>query len=104
MAWRVRPMRALLAFLLVVGVVLSAGTADARKKKKRYKRPPPDPYAHVEKFAAIVEEADTGRILYERMSTEQRYPASLTKMMTLYLLFENLQKGTLTLSSVMTAS
>jgi D-alanyl-D-alanine carboxypeptidase len=103
MAWRVRPMRTLLAFLLVLGVVLSASTADARKRK-RHKRPPPDPYAHVEKFAAIVQEADTGRVLYERMATEKRYPASLTKMMTLYLLFDALQRGSLSLSTQMTAS
>ncbi len=103
MAWRVRPMKILLAVLIVAGVALSAGTADARKRKHhRVRYVDPGPY--VEKFAAIVEEADTGRILYERMSTEQRYPASLTKMMTLYLLFDALQKGQLSLSTQMTAS
>ena len=45
-----------------------------------------------------------GVMLYERMSTEMRYPASLTKMMTLYLLFEALQKGNISLSTQMTAS
>lgn len=101
MAWRVRPMKVLLAILLLAGVILSAGTADARKRKKhRYVKPQP----YVERFAAIVVDGDTGRQLYERMSTEVRYPASLTKMMTLYLLFEALQKGDLSLSSEMTAS
>lgn len=101
MVWRVRPMRVLLAVLLLAGVILSAGTADARKRKKhRYVKPEP----YVERFAAVVVEADTGRLLYERMSNEVRYPASLTKMMTLYLLFEALQKGNISLSTEMTAS
>jgi D-alanyl-D-alanine carboxypeptidase len=94
-------MRVLLAVLLLAGIILSAGTADARKRKKRhYVKPQP----YVERFAAVVVDADTGRQLYERMSTEIRYPASLTKMMTLYLLFEALQKGNLSLSTEMTAS
>lgn len=101
MTWRVRPMRVFLAVLLLAGIILSAGTADARKRKKhRYVKPQP----YVERFAAVVIDADSGRQLYERMSTETRYPASLTKMMTLYLLFEALQKGELSLSSEMTAS
>ncbi|MCE9523577.1 MAG: D-alanyl-D-alanine carboxypeptidase [Alphaproteobacteria bacterium] len=95
-------MRVLLVVLLLAGVILSAGTADARKRHKKRHIAPPEPY--VERFAAIVIEADTGRQLYERMSHEQRYPASLTKMMTLYLLFEALQQGKVSLSTLMTAS
>lgn len=86
----------------MVGVALSATDADAARKKKRRHAAPPAPY--VEKYAAIVLEANSGRVLYERMSTELRYPASLTKMMTLYLLFEQLQKGSVSLSTPLTAS
>lgn len=100
MAWRVRPMRILLALLIVLGVVLSASTADARKRKKF--RPKPVPY--VERHASIVLEADSGRLLYEKWSHATRYPASLTKMMTLYLLFEQLQRGQISLSSTLVAS
>ncbi len=52
-----------------------------------------------EKYAAIVVETDSGKILYESASTAPRYPASLTKMMTLYLLFEALDSGRLDTSS-----
>src|SRR6478609_4423348 len=38
--------------------------------------------------AAIVMDAATGAVLYEDDADAQRYPASLTKIMTLYLLFE----------------
>ncbi|WP_265516491.1 D-alanyl-D-alanine carboxypeptidase family protein [Nitratireductor luteus] len=52
-----------------------------------------------EKYAAIVIDAHSGKIIYESASNERRYPASLTKMMTLYLLFEALDSGQLTSSS-----
>ena len=46
-----------------------------------------------QKYAAIVVDARTGKQLFEVNSGAQRYPASLTKMMTLYLLFEALDSG-----------
>ena len=48
------------------------------------------------KYAALVMDAATGRVLYERNATKPLYPASLTKMMTLYLAFEALEEGKLT--------
>jgi D-alanyl-D-alanine carboxypeptidase len=96
----------LTVLMLLVVVAITADTADAARKRKKAKRNhrPAVVQPYVEKFAAIVIEANTGRVLYERMSTETRYPASLTKMMTLYLLFEQVQKGNLTLSTPMTTS
>jgi len=47
--------------------------------------------AHARKYASFVMEADTGKTLYSRNADTQTYPASLTKMMTLYLLFEDLK-------------
>jgi len=49
-----------------------------------------------QKYAAIVVDAKTGKSLFEVNSTQPRYPASLTKMMTLYLLFEALESGRIT--------
>jgi D-alanyl-D-alanine carboxypeptidase len=43
--------------------------------------------------AAIVIDANTGKTLYSSNANARRYPASLTKMMTLYLTFEALSKG-----------
>jgi D-alanyl-D-alanine carboxypeptidase len=56
------------------------------------------------KYAAYVIHADTGDVLFDRYSTARRYPASLTKMMTLYLLFEELDAGELTLQSKLKVS
>ncbi|MCP4386602.1 MAG: D-alanyl-D-alanine carboxypeptidase [Hyphomicrobiales bacterium] len=49
--------------------------------------------------AAIVVDAKTGRVLYSSNADKRTYPASLTKIMTLYMLFEALDSGRVTLSS-----
>jgi D-alanyl-D-alanine carboxypeptidase len=46
-----------------------------------------------EKYAAIVVDAKSGKMLYGANSNELRYPASLTKMMTLYMMFEAMDQG-----------
>jgi D-alanyl-D-alanine carboxypeptidase len=48
------------------------------------------------KYAAVVIDANTGQMLYGVNATDRRYPASLTKMMTLYLLFEAMDQGRVT--------
>lgn len=49
--------------------------------------------------AAYVLDATTGKTLYSQHGNAKRYPASLTKMMTLYLLFEDLEHGRVTLTT-----
>jgi D-alanyl-D-alanine carboxypeptidase len=48
-------------------------------------------------YADIVIDASSGEVLHARNADVQNYPASLTKMMTLYLLFDSLEKGKLKL-------
>ena len=55
-------------------------------------------------FAAIVVDANSGRMLYGRNEHELRHPASVTKVMTLYLLFEQIEKGRLRLDSPLVIS
>jgi D-alanyl-D-alanine carboxypeptidase (penicillin-binding protein 5/6) len=50
------------------------------------------------KYAAIVVDAATGEVLYARRADQPRYPASITKVMTLYLVFEALATGRLSLT------
>ncbi|PWW03915.1 D-alanyl-D-alanine carboxypeptidase [Hoeflea marina] len=45
------------------------------------------------KYAAIVVDVKTGEALYSSNANAPRYPASLTKMMTLFMLFEAMQQG-----------
>ncbi len=55
-------------------------------------------------FSAIAVDASNGRILYQSHIDSPRYPASLTKVMTLYLLFEDLRAGKVSLSARFTVS
>lgn len=54
--------------------------------------------AQAAKYAAFVMEADTGRVLFARNADALRYPASLTKMMTLYMTFDAIESGKLSWS------
>jgi len=56
------------------------------------------------KYAGIVVDAKTGKVLYEDGADAPRYPASLTKMMTLYLVFEALSSGRVSKNSRVTFS
>ncbi|MFY9627505.1 MAG: D-alanyl-D-alanine carboxypeptidase [Methylocystis sp.] len=49
--------------------------------------------------AAIVVDGNSGRTIYALNENQPRHPASVTKVMTLYLLFEQLEKGRLRLDS-----
>lgn len=54
--------------------------------------------------SAILVEASTGKVLYEKEADEERSPASITKLMTLLLIFEEMEKGGLTLEEQVTTS
>jgi D-alanyl-D-alanine carboxypeptidase len=56
------------------------------------------------KYAGIVIDAKTGKVLYEENADAPRYPASLTKMMTLYLVFEALSTGRISKNTQITFS
>lgn len=76
---------AVLGLLALLPAVTAAGTAQAG-------------------YASIVIEADSGRVLYAVDENETNYPASLTKMMTLYLVFEALDAGSLRLDQALPVS
>ena len=79
--------RFLFLALLIASGVTQIGTAQANSK-----------------YAAIVIDANNGNTLFARHADKRRYPASLTKMMTLYILFEELEAGRLSLDSKITIS
>lgn len=56
------------------------------------------------KFSAIAVDARTGAVLFSTDPDGLRYPASLTKVMTLYILFQELKAGKKTLDSPITVS
>lgn len=102
----------LVACLVVAGVI--AGTvaatvdsAEARSKKRHYRAIRPAPaatFTGASNYAALVVDAKTGRTLYESNADARRFPASVTKVMTLYLVFEDLERGRIRLDTRMTMS
>lgn len=85
---------------LAVFVALAAmtGGADARSRKARAKP------AYSPPTASIVVDGNSGTVLHASNADAIRHPASLTKMMTLYLLFERLESGKIKLNTEMPAS
>ncbi|WFS02439.1 serine hydrolase [Rhizobium tumorigenes] len=70
-----------LGFAMMVSVIAVASPSNAAK------------------YAGIVVDAKTGNVLYSEDADSLRYPASLTKMMTLYLTFEALESGRIKLDT-----
>jgi D-alanyl-D-alanine carboxypeptidase len=66
------------------------------------------PYAQLSwgepRYAAIVVDANTGEVLYARNADSQRHPASITKIMTMYLAFEAISQGRLQLTDMIPVS
>ena len=87
----------------VVGLATSlvgATTAEARSKRHGQKK------SHAARsggyappFAAYVVDANSGRVLHGVNEDAPRHPASVTKVMTLYLVFEQLERGMIALDT-----
>ncbi len=56
------------------------------------------------RYASIVVDANSGEVLYAKKADSPRYPASITKVMTLYLAFEALSQGKLHLNDTIIVS
>ncbi len=55
-------------------------------------------------YAAMVMDARTGEVLHSRNADTRLHPASLTKMMTMYIAFQAIQRGEITLDTPVTIS
>lgn len=62
------------------------------------------PTASAEKYASIVVNIQTNEVLHARHADDARYPASLTKVMTLYMLYDALKAGEITLDEKLPVS
>ena len=89
-----------LGLAVLVTLVAVTGDADARSRKARQK----PAQAYSPPTASIVVDGNTGTVLHASNADAIRHPASLTKMMTLYLLFERLESGRVKLTSEMPTS
>jgi D-alanyl-D-alanine carboxypeptidase len=74
--------------------------ASKGNQKAARRLPPTQPG----KDAVIVVDGASGHVILSRNADEPRFPASLTKMMTLYVLFEALDKGSVKLDTQLVTS
>jgi len=79
--------RKLCCFLLVLLLVTNVSAATTVKNKK-VKKPVYSPIQ-----TSLIVDGKTGKVLHASNSKEKIYPASLTKVMTIYMLFEALESG-----------
>jgi D-alanyl-D-alanine carboxypeptidase len=96
--WSLLSLAGIIAFLAI-----TTDPADARKRKRYAKKKhhhvhvaaakPRHVAAYSPRYAAIVVDAKTGNVLHQASPDGLRHPASLTKIMTLYQLFEQLEAG-----------
>jgi D-alanyl-D-alanine carboxypeptidase len=91
--------------LVAAALAIATVSADAKSHHRRgHGVAMPASLTDPAKDAAIIEDGATGKVLYSRNPNAERHPASLTKMMTLYLLFDALKKGQITMATPMTVS
>lgn len=83
-----RARRFLTALFLSAATALAAGTPDVARAQVYASPNQPN-------YASIVVDASSGEVLYSKRADSPRYPASITKVMTLYLTFEAMAAGKL---------
>lgn len=86
-------------FALALAAIFIATQADARSRRHHASSASKSDDGWREGHASIVVDAKTGKVLQESNADKLRHPASLTKIMTLYLLFEQIDAGRLKLDS-----
>jgi D-alanyl-D-alanine carboxypeptidase len=93
------------AILTLIATVACSALASepAEARYRRYYRHYSAP-TYTSNYAAIVIDANSGKELHAASADSLRHPASLTKIMTLYMLFEQLEAGKLKLDTQMKVS
>jgi D-alanyl-D-alanine carboxypeptidase len=89
----------------IAAIVFTTDPADARRARHHHRHHHHEArYSYNPPFASIVVDANSGATLSATNPDSLRHPASLTKMMTLYLLFERLDAGKMSLDTEMRVS
>ena len=85
-------------------LALGTGPAEAARHVHRHPHFTATGFVPMPVSELIVIDADTGKVLSQQNADALTYPASLTKLMTLYLTFQDLQAGTLKLGQLLPVS
>jgi len=90
---------------LTTAIIFTTDSADARRSRHRHHaRHHEARSSYSPAFSSIIVDGNSGATLSASNPDALRHPASLTKIMTLYLLFERLEAGKLHLDSEMEVS
>jgi D-alanyl-D-alanine carboxypeptidase len=87
-----------------MSLLFGPNPAAAARRAHHHNRPGPVGFAPLPVSASLVLDADTGRVMSENNADALTYPASLAKLMTLYLTFEGLKSGRLRLDQYLPVS
>lgn len=85
-------------------VLITTDSADARRRHSRHRHHHVQRSSYNPPFASLIVDGNSGTTLQATNADAIRHPASLTKVMTLYMLFERLDSGKMTLDSTMEVS
>ena len=99
------PAQRVLSILAAAAASISLGAAPSLAAAQDF-GPQTDlrvPYSEP-RYAALVMDAASGEVLYQKRADSPRYPASVTKLMTFYLVFEALSTGKLRETDMVTVS
>lgn len=100
-------MKRIAAFLLICSMITAAmlGTyAKAEENGEGSGKKSTEASVSVTAKSAVLIEGSTGKVIYERNKDEQLMPASITKIMTLLLIFEALEAGKIKLDDMVSVS
>src|SRR3954471_895337 len=89
---------------LTTAVIFTTDSADARRHRHRHHVCREARSSYSPAFSSIIVDGNSGGTLSANSPDSLRHPASLTKIMTLYLLFERVEAGKLSLDSEMEVS
>jgi len=88
-------MKKILNLILIIGIICSISICNIRAE---------DVSLAQNAKSAILLEASTGEVIFEKNSHEKLHPASMTKMMSMLLILENIEKGVIKWEDIVTVS
>src|SRR5262249_27927413 len=91
--------RSALALAIVLSIAALSTDADAKRSRRARSADSYEPA-----YASIVVDVNSGAVMQATNADAPRHPASLTKIMTLYVLFERLEQGKIKLTTDLPAS
>jgi D-alanyl-D-alanine carboxypeptidase len=91
-------------FTITTAIIFTTDSADARRSRHRHARHHEARESYNPAFSSIIVDGNSGATLSANNPDASRHPASLAKIMTLYLLFERLDAGKMKLDTEMEVS